>query len=245
MPHIRLDRWLALLAFGSRSEVRELIRGGHVSVNGLTVSDPASACDTDADIVSVNGIYADGRLTRHVMLNKPSGVLTAARDPAQKTVMDLLPPVYSSLGCMPVGRLDKDTTGLLLLTCDGEMAHRLLSPARNISKVYRAEVKGTPDADDAAAFSRGLDLGDFTSRPALLSVISTKASTSTVEVTVTEGRFHQVRRMLDAIGHTALSLKRLSFGPLRLDTSLSPGMWRELTPPELTALRNAVSMPAA
>ena len=242
---IRLDRWLALLAFGSRSEVRELIRDGRISVNSLPVRDASAVCSPERDILAIDGCETDGRLQRHIMLNKPAGVLTAARDPAQTTVMDLLPPVFRSLGCMPVGRLDKDTTGLLLLTCDGEMAHRLLSPSRGIVKVYRAEVTGIPDARDITAFERGLELSDFTALPSKLSVIAASRSSSLVEITVTEGRFHQVKRMLDAVGHTALSLDRISFGPLRLDKSLAQGAWRELAPEELTALRRAVGLETA
>ena len=127
---MRLDRWLVTLGVGSRSEVQRMLRRGAAMVNGLPVTDPAFPCDPDACSLTLGGAPVDGRLVRHVMLHKPAGLLTAARDKKQPTVMELLPPVYAAIGCMPVGRLDKDTTGLLLLTCDGELNHRLLAPGR-------------------------------------------------------------------------------------------------------------------
>ena len=138
---MRLDRWLATLSLGSRSEVREWIRGGKAAVNGRIIRDPALSFETEEDRPALNGKEIDGRVMRHVMMHKPGGLLTAARDAKQPTVMDLLPPVYRSIGCMPVGRLDKDTTGLLILTCDGEPNHRLLSPGRHVTKRYRALVE--------------------------------------------------------------------------------------------------------
>ena len=137
---MRLDRWLATLSVGSRSEVKQWIRGGQAAVNGRVIRDPALSFETEQDSLTVNGRPLDGRVVRHVMLHKPVGLLTAARDAKQPTVMDLLPPVYRSIDCMPVGRLDKDTTGLLVLTCDGELNHRLLSPGRHVDKRYRTLV---------------------------------------------------------------------------------------------------------
>ena len=159
---MRLDRWLATLSLGSRSEVKEWIRGGKAAVNGRIIRDPALSFETEEDSLSLNGKDIDGRMMRHVMMYKPGGLLTAARDAKQPTVMDLLPPVYRSIGCMPVGRLDKDTTGLLLLTCDGELNHRLLSPGRHVTKRYRALVKDEMGEKEIEAFRSGLDLGDFT-----------------------------------------------------------------------------------
>ena len=141
------------------------------SVNGRVILDPALSFETEKDSLALNGKALDGRVTRHVMLHKPAGILTAARDAKQPTVMDLLPPVYRSIGCMPVGRLDKDTTGLLLLTCDGELNHRLLSPGRHVEKRYRALTDGTLTQEDAEAFAAGMDLGDFTAQPAKLTIL--------------------------------------------------------------------------
>ena len=235
---MRLDRWLATLSTGSRSEVRQWIRGGQAAVNGQAVSDPALCFETEKDRLSLNGKVLDGRIVRHVMLYKPSGLLTAARDAKQPTVMDLLPPVYRGIGCMPVGRLDKDTTGLLLLTTDGELNHRLLSPGRHVDKRYRALVDGELTEKEIEAFAAGMDLGDFTAQPAALTVLEP----SLAEVVISEGKFHQVKRMFAAVGCEVLQLHRCAFGPLELDPALQEGQWRELRPDEIQALREAAGM---
>ena len=238
----RLDRWLTLLGICSRSAGKDLIRKGAVLVNGRAAADPGAEVETEEDSLTVRGQAVDGRVLRHVMLNKPAGILTAARDRKQPTVMDLLPPVYSGIGCMPVGRLDKDTTGLLLLTCDGELNHRLLAPGRHVDKVYEAEVTGELREDDVLAFAEGLPLGDFTALPARLEILAAGPGRSAGRVTVREGKFHQVKRMFAAAGHEVLSLRRISFGPLTLPDSLPEGAWRELTAEELDLLREAAGL---
>ena len=235
---MRLDRWLATLSVGSRSEVKQWIRGGQAAVNGRVIRDPALSFETEQDTLMLNGKALDGRVVRHVMLHKPAGLLTAARDAKQPTVMDLLPPVYRSIGCMPVGRLDKDTTGLLVLTCDGELNHRLLSPGRHVDKRYRALVEGELEEKDIETFASGMDLGDFTAQPAKLTILRP----SVAEVIISEGKFHQVKRMFSAVGHEVLELHRCAFGPLELDPELAEGQWRELTDEELKALRQAAGM---
>ena len=235
---MRLDRWLATLSVGSRSEVKQWIRGGQAAVNGRIILDPALSFETEQDRLALNGKELDGRVVRHVMLYKPAGILTAARDARQPTVMDLLPPVYRGIGCMPVGRRDKDTTGLLLLTCDGELNHRLLSPARHVEKRYRALVEGELEEKDVEAFAAGMDLGDFTAQPAKLTILRP----SLAEVIIAEGKFHQVKRMFAAVGHEVLELHRCAFGPLELDPALQEGQWRELTAEEEKALREAAGM---
>ena len=241
---MRLDRWLTTLGAGSRSEVKLWIRAGKVAVNGRIVRDPALSFEPETDQPELNEKKLDGRVVRHVMMHKPAGVLTAARDNRQMTVMDLLPAEYRSMGCMPVGRLDKDTTGILVFTCDGELSHRLLSPARHVEKRYRALASGVMDEADTELFSRGIDLGDFTALPARLEILRTDAESGTTlaEVTVTEGKFHQVKRMFAAAGHEVRMLHRCSFGPLELDPALPEGEWRELTDGELKALRQAACM---
>ena len=234
---MRLDRWLAAVTAAGRSEAKQWIRGGQAAVNGRIIRDPALSFETEEDRLSLNGAPVDGRVSRHVMLHKPAGLLTAARDPKQPTVMDLLPPVYRSIGCMPVGRLDKDTTGLLLLTCDGELNHRLLSPGRHVEKRYRALVEGGMGEEEIRRFAAGLDLGDFTAKPAALSLLTPSLG----EVVITEGKFHQVKRMFAAVGHEVISLHRCAFGPLELG-DLPEGAWRELTAEELAALRQAAGM---
>lgn len=235
---MRLDRWLATLSVGSRSEVKQWIRGGQAAVNGRVILDPALSFETEQDRLALNGKELDGRVMRHVMMYKPAGILTAARDAKQPTVMDLLPPVYRGIGCMPVGRLDKDTTGILILTCDGELNHRLLSPARHVDKRYRALVEGELEEKDAEAFAAGMDLGDFTARPAKLTILRP----SLAEVIIAEGKFHQVKRMFAAVGHEVLELHRCAFGPLELDPALQEEQWRELTAEEEKALREAAGM---
>lgn len=239
---MRLDRWLATLGEGSRSQLQKLIRQGKAAVNSRVITDPGYACDTDTAALTLNGQPIDGRLTRHVMLCKPAGLLTAARDKKQPTVMDLLPGAYASIGCMPVGRLDKDTTGLLFLTTDGELNHRLLAPGRHVDKVYRATVDGPLTEKDVSAFAAGLKLSDFDALPAKLEIIASSATEATALVTVQEGKFHQVKRMFSAVGREVTALHRLSFGPLKLDESLSPGDWRELTEDEVRSLYRAAQM---
>ena len=245
----RVDRWLSTLGICSRSEAKALIRSGGVAVGGRTVRDPGEEAETETETLRVRGQEVDGRVMRHVMLHKPAGVLTAARDKKQKTVMDLLPEVYGAIGCMPVGRLDRDTTGLLIFSCDGEMNHRLLSPGRHVDKVYEARVTGQLGERDIRAFAGGLALSDFTALPAKLEILDGDGKagpdgqeTSLGRVTVREGKFHQVKRMFAATGHEVLELKRISFGPVALPEDLAEGAWRELTDGELTALRQAAGM---
>ena len=241
---MRLDKWLATLGKGSRSEVRQIIRDGQAAVNGQTVRDPAADCDPERDTLTLRGKAEDGRIMRHVMMHKPAGVLTAARDPRQMTVMDLLPAEYRSMGCMPVGRLDKDTTGVLFFTCDGELNHRLLSPGRHVDKRYRVIAEGRMDAGDIELFAQGIPLGDFDAQPAKLEIlrVTETPETTLAEVTISEGKFHQVKRMFGAAGHEVLQLHRRSFGPLELDPELPEGAWRELTADELRVLRFAAGM---
>ena len=235
---LRHDRWLVTLGVGSRSEMQKLIRKGGVKVNGAMVKDPGQQVDENTAELTVNGTAVDGRLTRHVMLHKPAGLLTAARDKKQSTVMDLLPDVYNAIGCMPVGRLDKDTTGLLFLTTDGELNHRLLSPGRHVDKTYLAEVDGPLDASHVAAFAEGLHLSDFDAQPARLEIIEPQ----TGRVTVHEGKFHQIKRMFTAVGREVTKLHRETFGSLTLDPNLPEGLWRELTDEELASLYSDAQM---
>ena len=234
---MRLDKLLARLGEASRSGCRDLLKGGRVQVNGETVHSGAFPVPEGA-LITLDGQALDCRMDRYLMMNKPAGVLTAREDARQKTVMDLLPPVYASLGCMPVGRLDKDTTGLLLLTTDGELAHRLISPARHVDKVYEARVEGKLEQKDVEAFAAGIPLGDFTALPARLEILSPDVGLATVR----EGKFHQVKRMFGAVGKPVLALRRLRFGPLSLDEALRPGDYRELNEEEIAALYAAAGI---
>lgn len=241
---MRLDRWLTTLGMGSRSEVQRLIRSGKVTAAGETVRDPGRDFPPETTLLGVRGESVDGRLTRHVMLHKPAGLLTAARDKKQPTVMDIFPACYAAMGCMPVGRLDKDTTGLLLLTTDGELNHRLLSPRRHVWKTYEAEVDGPLSAADVEAFAQGIPLSDFTALPAELEILSSGPLSAVARVRVHEGKFHQIKRMFEARERTVVRLSRLTFGSLTLDPALEPGAWRELTAQEIAALYQNADMEA-
>ncbi|MBO5569024.1 MAG: rRNA pseudouridine synthase [Clostridia bacterium] len=236
---MRLDHLLVTLGLGSRKDMQREIRKGAVQVNGDVIRDPGAHVTQESEIL-VSSRRIDTRLCRHVMLYKPCGVLTAARDKKQKTVMDLLPPVFASIGCMPCGRLDKDTEGLLFLTTDGELSHRLLSPARHVDKCYEARVEGRLGEKEREAFASGLDLGDFVASPSSLTIMFSSDAYSLARVVIHEGKFHQVRRMFDKVSHPVTALKRLRFGPLLLDEALQPGTWRELTQEETEAVYAAV-----
>lgn len=234
---MRLDKMLSNLGVASRSECRTLLKAGRIRVGEAVARDGAMNVQEGAAIF-LDGKPLDTRLSRHLMLYKPAGILTAAEDGRQKTVMDLLPGVYRACGCMPVGRLDKDTTGILLLTTDGELAHRLISPGRHVDKVYEATVEGALDAEDVAVFAAGIPLKDFTALPARLELLDESIG----RVTVQEGKYHQVKRMFGARGKPVKTLHRTSFGPLKLDEALLPGTFRELTGEEITALYQAAGM---
>ena len=234
MPLMRLDKFLSELGVTSRKELRQIIKSGRVLVNGAAVNAPEYKLDPERDTVVLDGETLSYVKFRYFMLDKPSGVLSATEDRRQKTVLDLLPPELQALELFPVGRLDKDTTGLLLLTNDGDFAHRVISPKSEVEKLYYAKVDGVPDESDAAAFAEGIVLGDGTEcLPAKLEPLGGGECL----VTVMEGKYHQVKRMLAARGKPVTALHRLSMGPLKLEEELKPGQWRTLTENEIAALR--------
>ena len=229
---MRLDKLLALLGEGTRSEIKAMVRAGRVTVDGAGARDAGMQVDGAQSDVRLDGRRLCYKAVRHVMLNKPSGVLTAARDKKQKTVMDLLPPMYAAMGAMPAGRLDKDTEGLLLLTDDGKTAHDLLSPRRHVDKVYYARTAGSLTPEDCDAFAAGMTLGDgLQCLPAGLEILSAGEESEAL-VTLREGKFHQVKRMLAARGAPVTYLRRVRMGNLTLDPALQPGEYRFLTPEE-------------
>lgn len=236
IERIRLDRLLAQLTSRSRNEVRALVKAGRVVVDGSVATD-AAVTVTQESVLWIDGVQLDTRREHHLMLNKPSGVLTAAEDSRQKTVMDLLPAIYSACRCMPVGRLDKDTEGLLLFTTDGQLNHRLLSPKRSVPKVYHVTVEGMLTESVIETFHQGVQLKDFLALPAKLQILEASERSSRAIVTVFEGKYHQVKRMFGACGFPVIQLKRTSFGSLLLDPALNPGDFRELTTEELKMLR--------
>ena len=229
----RLDKLLAGTGKWSRREVKALVRQGLVRVDGRLAASAEDKLDPAAAVVTVAGETISLRRFTYVMLHKPAGVLTATEERKQPTVLDLLPPELRRIGLAPVGRLDKDTEGLLLLTNDGELAHRLLSPRYHVDKRYLARVDGELSAADTEAFARGMTLGDgLECLPAGLEVLPDRVCI----VTLREGKFHQVKRMLAARGAPVLYLKRLSMGPLTLDDSLAAGAYRLLRAEEISAL---------
>lgn len=235
----RLDKLLAGTGKWSRREVKALVRQGLVRVDGRLAASAEDKLDPAATVVTVAGETVALHRFTYVLLHKPAGVLTATEDRKQPTVLDLLPPELRRIGLAPVGRLDKDTEGLLLLTNDGELAHRLLSPKYHVDKRYLARVDGELSAADMEAFARGMTLGDgLECLPAGLEVLPDRVCI----VTLREGKFHQVKRMLAARGAPVLYLKRLSMGPLTLDDSLAAGAYRLLRAEEILALYRACGL---
>lgn len=227
MPLVRLDKILTDTGLCSRSQAREIIRRGRAAVNGTPCADPAAKFDPEAVSLTVDGEPIDGPGHIYIMLNKPAGVLTATRDPRKPTVVDAMPEDWKRRGLFPVGRLDKDTTGLLLLTDDGTFAHKVISP-------NEAVVDGTPCEADFAAFREGIVLRDGTQcLPAELIDLGG----GRVQVEVFEGKYHQVKRMLGSRQMSVLQLKRLRIGGLWLDGSLAEGEYRRLTPEEIEKIR--------
>lgn len=265
---VRLDKYLADMGVGTRSEVKNLIRKGRVTLNGEVVKKPEAKITLGIDGVAVDGSPIAYVSYEYYMLNKPAGVISASNDPKAETVIDLLEEAVRK-DLFPVGRLDKDTEGLLLITNDGDLAHKLLSPKKHVDKVYFARVLGVVSEEDVKLFAQGLQVDDeFSAMPARLTIKGTtkfhiesivdKIATeeeylmekglldldennnvlvSEIELTIREGKFHQVKRMFEAVGKRVIYLKRLSMGSLKLDESLALGEYRALTEFELKELR--------
>ena len=233
--YMRLDRFLCEANMGTRSQVKQYVRQGLVTVNGEVARNADRKINEHADAVCLSGKRISYRPFVYYMLNKPEGVVSATRDNTAGTVVSLLGSKARD-GVFPVGRLDKDTTGLLLLTNDGELAHRLLSPKRHVDKTYLVTVGHELSSQDMQMLRDGVDIGD--EKPTLPAKAET-LSPREIALTIHEGRFHQVKRMLQAVGNEVLALKRVSFGSLRLDEGLLPGEYRELTPKEVEGLHGA------
>lgn len=231
MNELRLDKLLANSGFGSRNDVKKLIRTGLVYVDGKVIKQADAHINADLSVVIANGKQLNFNKNLYIMLNKPAGVLSASRDEKTETVIDLLPKEMLRKGLFPAGRLDKDTEGLLIITDDGNLAHNMLSPKKHIPKTYYAKIDGIADEEDVKAFQNGLDLGDFVTMPAALTILKSDVI-SEIEVTIHEGKFHQVKRMFESRGKEVLYLKRLCMGALKLDEKLELGQARELTEQE-------------
>lgn len=226
---IRLDKFLADCNVGTRSEVKKLIKSGFISVNGSIVNDIGFKTDEKCDIIKFNGKIVQYQKYIYIMLNKPSGVISATEDDTDKTVIDLLPQKYKNADIFPVGRLDKDTVGLLLLCNDGAFAHNTLSPKKHIDKTYIVGFDGVLPDNAEALFNEGIQLKDFKCKSAKLKILSP----SRAEVVISEGKYHQVKRMFKALGCEVTYLERTAFGEISLDKNLKRGEFRELNEEEM------------
>ena len=227
---MRIDKYLANMNVGSRKEVHLLIKKGIVAVNGVTVKTPKQQVK-ESDQVTVNGDAVAYQKYHYFLLNKPKGVLSATEDRSQPTVISILAPQDRYQGIVPVGRLDKDTTGLLLLTNDGQLNHELLAPGKHVDKVYRAEIAGVANDATVKTFASGMTLGDGTKlQPAELKILSQdeEHNRSTTEIKIREGKYHQIKRMFGAVGMKVVELERISMGKLTLPANLKRGEYLEL-----------------
>ncbi|HES9652229.1 TPA: pseudouridine synthase [Streptococcus pneumoniae] len=236
---MRLDKFLVACAVGSRTEVKNLLKAGRVTVNGKKEKSAKLQIDEKIDEIRFDGQVLEYEEFVYYMMNKPKGVISATEDPKHRTVLDLLDDLARSKEVFPVGRLDINTHGLLLLTNDGQLAHVLLSPKRHVDKTYLAQVKGIMTQEDVETFAEGITLKDFTCKPAILELVSidTEKNQSQIRVTIAEGKFHQIKRMVGYCGKEVVDLQRLTMGTLVLDENLERGEWRRLTKEELEILR--------
>ena len=230
---MRLDKFLCETGFGTRSQVKELLKKGQVTVNGVAAKKPEQKIDEHKDQITCQGKIASYEKYVYYMLHKPAGVVSATEDKREKTVLDLLKSEDRRDGIFPVGRLDKDTEGFLLLTDDGDLAHRLLSPRKHVDKTYYAKIAGSVTEAHIERFREGLDIGDEKKTlPAMLEILASEPEISEIRITIHEGRFHQIKRMFEAVGCKVTYLKRLSMGAVALDETLAPGDYRPLNEKE-------------
>ena len=236
----RLDFLISNAGLASRAEAKKMIQNKRVTVNGKVVTNPGAKYDPEHNELKVDGRSINFRPFIYLMMNKPSGIICATQDHRWKTVCSLLPETYACFSPYPVGRLDRDTEGFVLLTNDGALAHRVISPKHHIPKRYFAKIDGTVTEEHVSLFFKGVTLKDgYHTLPSQLILLAT-GSQSEIELTIYEGKYHQVKRMFEAVGCRVTYLKRLEIGPLRLDPSLAPGEFRELTNQELSQLKQAL-----
>ena len=240
---MRLDKFLVACAVGSRTEVKNLLKAGRVTVNGKKEKSAKLQINEERDEIRFDGQVLEYEEFVYYIMNKPKGVISATEDSKHRTVLDLLDDLARTKEVFPVGRLDIDTHGLLLLTNDGQLAHALLSPKRHVDKTYLAQVKGIMSQEDVETFAKGIPLKDFTCQPAKLEILSVDSGKdeSQVRVTIAEGKFHQVKRMVAYCGKEVVDLQRLTMGTLVLDENLKRGEWRRLTKEELEELLASIA----
>ncbi len=230
MAKERLDKLIASRSAMSRGDVKRAVREGNVSVNGSVITDCTFQADTDTDIVMLNGKQFQNSRHVYLMMNKPKGVVSASEDGRDKTVVDLVPPEYKRNGLFPAGRLDKDTTGFVLVTDDGSFAHRMLAPKSHVWKTYEATLSQPVTKDDIEGFAAGITLGDGMQ---CLKAVLEPLENNRVRVKICEGKYHQIKRMFAARGNAVLELKRTHIGEVALDSALPEGGCREMTEEEL------------
>lgn len=236
---MRIDKVLSHMGIGSRSEIRKLAKSGKIMVNGVVVKDSSKHISPKQDAIQVEGKNINYVQNVYFMMNKPAGVISATEDRSQQTVLDLLDASDAHFAPFPIGRLDKDTTGLLLLSNDGQLAHDLLSPRKHVNKGYEVVIDGAVGQAEVDLMRQGVTLDDgYVTLPAELIILSSEEDRSKVHLTIQEGKFHQVKRMFRAVGRHVISLKRIHMGGLSLDASLSPGAYRPLTAQELAVLQD-------
>lgn len=231
---MRLDKMLSECGVATRSESSRAARAGKITVNGIAVRKPDYAVDPDRDAVVYCGVPVRYRKFVYLMLNKPDGYISATEDGrGDPVVTDLLPPEYSKMGVFPCGRLDKHTLGLMLLTNDGVLSHRLLAPKSHVAKSYAFSVRFPLSEDDLAALEAGVDIGGYVTKPCKVEMKETQSGM----ITITEGKYHQIKLMMEAVHNKITALERITFGPLVLDSNLERGQWRELTDEEIAEMR--------
>ncbi|MFG6121221.1 MULTISPECIES: pseudouridine synthase [Thalassobacillus] len=239
---MRIDKLLSHMGYGTRKEVKALLKSGNVRVNESSVNSPKTHVDPEKDQVTVYGEMVEYREFIYLMMNKPDGLVSATEDAVEETVIEILQPEDLIFEPFPVGRLDKDTEGLLLITNDGQLAHRLTSPKKDVGKTYYAVIDGEVTDADREKFKKGVTLDDgYVTKPGQLQILVTGA-VSEIELTITEGKYHQVKRMFEAVGKRVTYLKRISMGTLQLDEDLAPGEYRELSDEEVAYLKELTNM---
>ena len=230
---LRIDKVLSNVGYGSRAEIKRYCKYGIITVNGDVVNNPGLQVDPENDEIIFDGDAVNYREFVYIMLNKPDGYISATFDKFDPIVLDLIDPSYLAFEPFPVGRLDKDTEGLLVLTNDGKLSHRVLSPKKHVPKTYYAKIEGIVTEEDIKAFKKGVVLDDgYETMPAQLEILKSD-EISEIELTIHEGKFHQVKRMFESVGKKVVYLKRLSMGKLKLDETLALGEHRELTEEEV------------
>lgn len=234
----RIDKILSNLGYGTRKDLKKIVKNGMVQVNGIIIKDSAMKVDPEKDKIVINGEEIFYREFIYLMMNKPAGVISATFDNKDEAVIDLLEVEHQVFEPFPVGRLDKDTVGLLLLTNDGDLNHRLISPKWKVDKVYFAKIDQKVTEEDIEKFKHGITLDDgYRCKEAILEIQKASEEGSEIVLTIQEGKFHQVKRMFEAVGKKVTYLKRIEFGTLPLDEDLEEGEYRELTEGEIAILK--------